>query len=100
MKRLRAYAWPGNVRELKNFIEAAFIDLPAGRIQWAELPESVRERLRQAAEAPENEAAQIMAALSEVHWNVSRAAERLHISRMSLYRKIAKHGISREDDAA
>lgn len=100
MKRLQSYGWPGNVRELKNVIEAAFIDLPSGRIQLADLPESVRERLREAAEAPADEAARIITTLNEMHWNVSRAAHTLHLSRMTLYRKIAKYGLSRESKSA
>jgi transcriptional regulator of acetoin/glycerol metabolism len=30
-----------------------------------------------------------------MHWNVSRAAQTLRLSRMTLYRKIAKYGLSR-----
>jgi len=100
MKKLQSYGWPGNVRELKNIVEAAFIDLPAGRVHYAELPESLRERLRQAADAPEDEAARIMATLNQMHWNVSRAAQTLHLSRMTLYRKIAKYGLSRSSKSA
>ncbi len=100
MKRLQSYGWPGNVRELKNVVEAAFIDLPAGRIHLADLPESVRERLREAAAAPEDEAARIVATLNQMHWNVSRAAQILRLSRMTLYRKIAKYGLSRTAKSA
>ena len=100
MKRLQSYGWPGNVRELKNIVEAAFIDLPAGRVHLAELPESVRERLREAADAPEDEATRIVATLNEMHWNVSRTAQNLHLSRMTLYRKIAKYGLSRSAKSA
>jgi DNA-binding NtrC family response regulator len=100
MKRLQSYGWPGNVRELKNVVEAAFIDLPAGRVQFAELPESVRERLRQAADAPKDEAARIMETLNQMHWNVSRAAQTLRLSRMTLYRKMARYGLSRSAQTA
>jgi transcriptional regulator of acetoin/glycerol metabolism len=100
MKKLQGYGWPGNVRELKNIVEAAFIDFPAGRVHFAELPESLRERLRHAADAPEDEAARIVATLNQMHWNVSRAAQTLHLSRMTLYRKIAKYGLSRESKSA
>ncbi len=100
MKRLQSYGWPGNVRELRNIVEAAFIDLPAGRVHLAELPESVRERLREAADAPEDEAKRIVATLNEMHWNVSRTAQNLRLSRMTLYRKIAKYGLSRSSKSA
>ena len=95
MQRLTSYDWPGNIRELKNFVEAAFIDLPAGSAGLAGLPKTVLERLRSAMRQSPEEQEQLLATLKEMHWNVSRTAERLRISRMTLYRKIAKYGISR-----
>jgi hypothetical protein len=35
----------------------------------------------------------LLSALSQTNWNKSQAAERLHWSRMTLYRKMAKHHI-------
>jgi DNA-binding NtrC family response regulator len=95
MERMTAYDWPGNIRELKNFVEAAFIDLPLGRSGLAELPDSLLDRLRGAVHQSPQEQEQLLNTLKEMRWNVSRAAERLHISRMTLYRKIAKYGIAR-----
>jgi DNA-binding NtrC family response regulator len=95
MKRMTAYDWPGNIRELKNFVEAAFIDLPIARSGLAELPDSLLERLRGAIQQSPEEQEHLLNTLKEMRWNVSRAAERLHISRMTLYRKIAKYGIAR-----
>ena len=37
-----------------------------------------------------------MDVLQATHWNKSQAAKRLHWSRMTLYRKIAKYGLSQE----
>ena len=37
----------------------------------------------------------ILTALSETHWNKSRAAEKLHWSRMTLYRKMTRYRISK-----
>jgi DNA-binding NtrC family response regulator len=95
MDQLQAYDWPGNVRELKNMIEAAFIELPPDASPWAQLPQSVRQQLCAAASRPSHEQEELLAALKETRWNVSRAAERLHVSRMTLYRKIARYGLAR-----
>jgi transcriptional regulator with GAF, ATPase, and Fis domain len=35
----------------------------------------------------------LLSALSQTNWNKSQAAERLHWSRMTLYRKMAKYHI-------
>ena len=37
-----------------------------------------------------------MDVLQATRWNKSEAAKRLHWSRMTLYRKIAKYGLSQE----
>jgi len=95
LRELDNYKWPGNVRELKNFIEAAYIDLPDHHRGLASLPLSVLERLQTALDTPQ-ERVQLLSALKAMRWNVSKAAQRLHISRMTLYRKISKHGITRD----
>jgi len=39
----------------------------------------------------------LLAALTESHWNKSKAAEILHWSRMTVYRKIAKYRLDETD---
>jgi transcriptional regulator of acetoin/glycerol metabolism len=43
----------------------------------------------------ESERVALLAALDASEWNVARAAERLGVSRMTLYRRLQRHGISR-----
>ena len=43
----------------------------------------------------ESERDALLAALGAASWNVARAAKRLGISRMTLYRRLQRHGISR-----
>jgi DNA-binding NtrC family response regulator len=87
------YEWPGNVRELKNILEAAFVNLPARRIDFIDLPPSVDTVLAKAQDLPQSEKDRLWSALFATNWNKSKAAQRLHWSRMTLYRKMAKYHI-------
>jgi DNA-binding NtrC family response regulator len=89
------YGWPGNVRELRNVMEATYIDLTSRRISVADLPQHVRDRLMAIEKAPQNERDRLLATLVATNWNMSKAAQKLHWSRMTLYRKTAKYHISR-----
>ncbi len=95
---LNNYDWPGNVRELMNCIRHAIVtsenDLLTPEDLGIELsykysnPQSLNEGRAIA------ETNLIMASLRHTSNNVSRAAEMLGISRVSLYRLIEKHGLT------
>jgi len=87
------YHWPGNVRELKNVLEAAYINGPRVKISFHDLPRSFRERLAGGDLHPKTERDRVLSALFSTNWNKSKAAEKLNWSRMTLYRKMAKHQI-------
>src|SRR5260370_21683081 len=91
---LMNYNWPGNIRELKNLLEATMVNAPREKISFADLPELFRRRLEKAACDTRNEREQLLAALLGTKWNKSKAAEKLHWSRMTLYRKMAKYRLS------
>jgi DNA-binding NtrC family response regulator len=91
--QIREYSWPGNVRELKNVLEVIFLNLPSRKITAAELPDQVRTFWRSSEGLPQAERERMLSALFETHWNISEAARKLHWSRMTLYRKLAKHHI-------
>jgi DNA-binding NtrC family response regulator len=88
---LATYAWPGNVRELKNVVEATFANLQNPETQLVTLPPQFA---RGAEVRPESERARIVSALMSNNWNKSKAAEQLHWSRMTLYRKLNRLKIS------
>jgi len=87
------YGWPGNVRELKNMLEAIFIDPPLDRIAISDLPDSIRQPHQAEKRATRTERERLLSALYSVNWNKSKAAEQLHWSRMTLYRKMTKYHI-------
>ncbi|MCP4688258.1 MAG: sigma-54-dependent Fis family transcriptional regulator [Desulfobacterales bacterium] len=87
------YDWPGNIRELKNLVEASFVNLPPGRVQYADLPPQFQKQLKRNPPLPVNERDRILGALMETSWNKSAAARRLKWCRMTLYRKIKKYNI-------
>jgi DNA-binding NtrC family response regulator len=95
MDKLENYNWPGNIRELKNLVEAAFIELPDDCLDLAELPAAIRARLASMRDMPAEEREQLLGALLKTDWNVSQAAAQLQLSRMTLYRKMAKYHIVR-----
>ncbi|HEX8764825.1 MAG TPA: sigma-54 dependent transcriptional regulator [Candidatus Acidoferrum sp.] len=106
---LAAYSWPGNVRELKNALERAVVFSGVGRgaeageqvvLEPENFPETVRAAALGAAspvaglrslEDVEREV--IAATLEATHYQISRSAEILGISRKTLLEKRKKYGL-------
>jgi DNA-binding NtrC family response regulator len=87
--------WPGNIRELKNFLEVIYIDPPSNhQITIKDLPDLIGSSHQQEDSATSAERDLLFSTLCSVHWNKSKAAEKLHWSRMTLYRKMAKYHIT------
>ncbi len=93
------YSWPGNVRELKNIIERAMIFIDGDVLLPEHLPDYIF-RKQAAPELPSGERSipqvernVIKEALDKNHWNISRCAKELNISRNTLYSKIKKYKI-------
>ncbi len=93
LEYLLCYDWPGNVRELKNLLEATYVNLSSRRISLSDLPEQFRRRIGEATDTPRSEPALLLSTLMSTNWNKSKAARKLHWSRMTLYRKMAKYRI-------
>ncbi len=97
LRALRAHDWPGNVRELINRIRRAMV-LAEGRLiaphdlgLAAAQPATVGGGLGDSRLHAERGA--IAASLLRAGGNVTHAARELGVSRMTLYRQMAKHGI-------
>ena len=90
---LEAYDWPGNVRELKNVVESLFLAPRNGSVGIGDLPLVMRRRLERFSALGDEERRALLDALFTARWNKSRAAEILHCSRMTLYRRMAKYSV-------
>jgi DNA-binding NtrC family response regulator len=94
---LQQYDWPGNVRELRNVVEASFVHSSTRPEAPLELPPSLMAVLQKRDALDERQ--RVVEALFATDWNVSRAAQRLKVSRMTLYRRLGRHEIRRPLDA-
>ncbi len=100
---LAEYAWPGNVRELKNAIERALVFSRGPILGAGDLPVSVGSataRRRGSADGSaalrsleEIEKDAIAATLEATHYQISKTAEILGISRKTLFDKRKKYGL-------
>ena len=91
---LMSYDWPGNVRELQNGIERAYYATPENVLAAQSLPLAVGDiQHRDQAGQPGSEAGEILSALTLCGGDVEKAAERLGVSRATLYRHIKRHSI-------
>ena len=97
-----AYDWPGNVRELKNVLETALIHSPSEEVSPEGLPRVMRDPCEKmgekmgekTGEMGDEERKRLISALVSTNWNKSKAADKLMWSRMTLYRKMAKHQLA------
>ncbi|MEK9138874.1 MAG: helix-turn-helix domain-containing protein, partial [Bacteroidota bacterium] len=88
--------WPGNVRELENAIERAVVVSKGPMIEKEHLPLqalTASEPLGRRLEDIEHK--YIEEVLRETSWNISRSANILDIDRVTLYHKIQKYGLKR-----
>jgi sigma-54 dependent transcriptional regulator, acetoin dehydrogenase operon transcriptional activator AcoR len=118
-QKLLDYSWPGNIRQLRNALRTASALCRDGIIRLSNLPQEILHTETRAAAPPsvgggveaaaatlnlpsaalpsaalrDAECAALLRELERMHWNISRTAQALGISRNTLYRKIHKHNI-------
>jgi DNA-binding NtrC family response regulator len=93
LMRLVAYDWPGNVRQLRNVVESSLLNTETDAIGPAALPAAVRGADVTMPPPAAVERVRVVEALRAAGGNKSEAAQRLRWSRMTLYRKLARHRI-------
>jgi len=104
MQRLLDYHWPGNIRQLRNTLRTAAALCSDSLICVGNLPHEITDggTPQTASHASQDAAAPLKSAerdallreLERLHWNISRAASALGVSRNTLYRKMRKHDIA------
>jgi DNA-binding NtrC family response regulator len=104
MDMLTEYHWPGNVRELENVIEHAVVVCKNNEITSGDLPNTVKESVREKAASHDPyspktldllEKQHIMEILDRNKGNISKSAKDLGIDRVTLYNKIKKYEIEK-----
>ncbi|HTY63532.1 MAG TPA: sigma 54-interacting transcriptional regulator [Acidobacteriota bacterium] len=97
-QKFQEYGWPGNIRELEHALEHAFVLCNSNVITMDHLPVHLKKAMPappQASRARHSiETAEILQALEKTSWNKKRAAELLGIDRKTLYRNMARCGIT------
>lgn len=109
LARLVAHNWPGNVRELENTIKRAIALSPEGRIREEDImfinsqgsmPREGKHRLithQLTGTLEESLKERIHSALCANNWNFSKTATTLGIGRTTLWRKVKKYNITRDE---
>jgi DNA-binding NtrC family response regulator len=99
MQALLRYDWPGNVRELRTAIEHGVVMASGQKVTLRDLPTAIRQNAtlpppqdpvttEKRFDLHSNEHQLIEQALQETGGNITRAAQRLGISRRTLHRKL------------
>ncbi len=100
-KNFMDYPWPGNIRELEHVLEHAFILCRQDTITTHHLPRYFTDYLKGKTPFPGEEDAigpqALLAALKKTGWNKSKAARFLGVNVRTIYRKIEKYKIMKEE---
>jgi transcriptional regulator of acetoin/glycerol metabolism len=95
LRALMRYSWPGNAREVRRVVRAVVLRRPSGQLTADDLPPEIRLDTPppglSAIAALERQA--ILEALRDAAGNKQAAADRLGVSRSTLYRKLAVYSI-------
>ena len=103
-RALLAHSWPGNLRELRNAVEFARSVCQGGVVRRADLPDlpdcaavpvpaTAAALGAQHADHAHGDAARLREVLRATGWNVAASARLLGLSRMTLYRRMARWNI-------
>ncbi len=92
---LALYEWPGNIRQLRNLVEACFVNTTSDCLGVCDFPPHFRAELESKLDLSSRTG--LIKALQACNWNISHAAWRLHCSRMTVYRRMARYQISRHE---
>jgi len=96
LEQIEKHAWNGNIREMENRIERAVILCEGNVISAADLDLETVTVYQNHEDAPlsDIEKNTIEKVLAKHHYNISKSAEELGLSRAALYRRMEKYNIS------
>jgi DNA-binding NtrC family response regulator len=111
MRRMVSYPWPGNIRELRNTVEYAFVLAKEKSIGGEHLPDKLlignadadgqtaspaRSLTAGTGSIPvkQSEKDALVDALHQSDGNQTRAADILGVSRVTVWKRMKKHGIT------
>lgn len=101
LQALREHVWRGNVRELQNIVTRAYYLCPNATITVSQLPPgfvepAVSSPISHGGTVEDMERDLMERALRACDGNISKAAESIHVSRSTFYRKMKSYGITAE----
>jgi DNA-binding NtrC family response regulator len=99
MEMFTGYDWPGNIREVRNVVERAMVVAQGPQIQVDDIsfPFPSPATPSGGASLEEVEKDQILKILNQTKGNIAQAAEILKISRLTIYNKIEKYHLKKDD---
>jgi transcriptional regulator of acetoin/glycerol metabolism len=98
------FRWPGNIRQLRNVLRTVTALCDKNRVVVDDLPDEIR-HMAYDNELPDGQDSNLnvlalaerdalLSELEEMHWNISRVAKKLDLSRNTLYRRMKRFGIT------
>jgi DNA-binding NtrC family response regulator len=99
MEMFIGYDWPGNIREVRNVVERAMVVAQGPQIRVDDIsfpfPSAATPAGGESLEEVEKD--QILKILNQTNGNIAQAAEILKISRLTIYNKIEKYHLKKDD---
>lgn len=103
------YLWPGNIRELENLIRMLIVTIRKDEINYEDLPERMRKKKEEITKEKnyydedyrfaynksifEFERGYLLYHLEKNFFNISRTAESINLSRVSLHKKVREYNL-------
>jgi PAS domain S-box-containing protein len=105
LSKLMSYDYPGNIRELENIVEHGAIRARGSYIKLSDLPLPLipfridtETKLHQIQIPLQNlEKELITKTLEDSRWKISKAAQKLGVSRVTLWRKMKEYGLAKTE---
>lgn len=98
IRALQQYDWPRNVRELRNVMERLFLLVDGPVASTADVADAITMGASESSPSDERtvvERRELVEALECAGWNAEKAAEKMKVSRATIYRRMGKFGVRR-----